>query len=610
MRLRNHIESRAGLGANLMSFGNAQSLIDLIAWVSVWKHRRKYKFPAHFRCPVGSRVALFCIVFSCALVAFSQPSPQSAEQEVESHWQMAQQYQRESRTDLAIVEYKAMIALDPKNVNARANLGVLLFFQGDYVTAAPNLRAALLLQHDLWKIEALLGICDRKIGGKDSWRNELEEAFPHLQDDKFKYEVGDELIAGYSSSGDLGKAKSIKNALAKIGQTALANEESNSARSSGTSSSVVTRTGLVGDSSCLGCHKDESASYAQTSHHLTSFQTGTHPLPGSFRMGSNVLVIHDAKTAIGQTGLLFRMDEKDLKAYETAVMGRAPHVETETESMDLVIGSGKRGQSYLYWDGDALYQLPISYWSDGGKWINSPGYTDGTADFTRPIDPRCMECHSTFIRPLTEGPKVNRYDRDSVVPGISCETCHGPGAEHASEMQTRLRLPSTNRPNKILNPAKFPRERQVDLCALCHNGTTSQEITPAFSYLPGEPLEEHVAVGHSPQPEHVSVHGNQVGLLERSRCYQASGSMTCSTCHNVHAPERPVAFYSAQCLTCHERKNCGLLAKLASSTTKNCIDCHMPVEPATAVMPVTAGKSVHAAMHNHWIKVHPELSAP
>jgi hypothetical protein len=529
-------------------------------------------------------------------------------QELEAHWQMAQQYQRENRPDLAVGEYKAMVALDPKNLNARANLGVLLFFEGDYASAALNLRVALNLQHDLWKIEAVLGICDRKIGKGSGWRDELEEAFPHLPDDRFKYEVGEELIAGYSSSGYLEKAKAMRDALVKIGQTDVADENSDSVQGVGASPSEIDRAGYAGDSSCLACHKAESDSYAQTSHHFTSFLAGAHPLPGSFREGSNALVIRNAKSAPDKPGLLFRMDEKDGNAYETAVMGLAPHVETETESIDVVIGSGKRGQSYLYWVGDALYQLPISYWSDGRKWINSPSYTDGTANFTRPIDPRCLECHASYIHPVTEGPKVNRYDRDTLVPGISCETCHGAGAEHASDMHARSGLNAHDTPDKILNPAKFSRERQIDLCALCHNGAAGQEVAPAFSYLPGEPLDEYVTQGHAAQPEHMDVHGNQVGLLQRSRCYQASTTMTCSTCHDVHAQGRSVATYSTKCLTCHEWKSCGISAKLGNRITRNCIDCHMPVEPTKAVMPVTAGRVERAAMRNHWIKVYPKSS--
>ena len=113
---------------------------------------------------------------------------------------------------------------------------------------------------------------------------------------------------------------------------------------------------------------------------------------------------------------------------------------------------------------------------------------------------------------------MNRYDRGSLVPSISCETCHGPGAEHASDMQVHSRFPSEGNLDKILNSSRFSRERQIDLCALCHNGPAGEEIAPAFSYLPGEPLDEHVAPGNAPQPEHVDMHGNQVGLLARSRC--------------------------------------------------------------------------------------------
>ena len=54
------------------------------------------------------------------------------------------------------------------------------------------------------------------------------------------------------------------------------------------------------------------------------------------------------------------------------------------ERIDLITGSGMRGQTYLFWQGDRLFELPVSYWSDGHRWINSPGYIDGTADFSRP----------------------------------------------------------------------------------------------------------------------------------------------------------------------------------------------------------------------------------
>ncbi len=38
----------------------------------------------------------------------------------------------------------------------------------------------------------------------------------------------------------------------------------------------------------------------------------------------------------------------------------------------------------------------------------------------------------------------------------------------------------------ILNPARFSRDRQMDLCAWCHAGH-GQPLLPSFSYLPGNP---------------------------------------------------------------------------------------------------------------------------
>src|SRR4030095_173451 len=48
-------------------------------------------------------------------------------------------------TWLAAGELQAVVALDPKNADARNNLGVLLFFSGDCAQAVPQLRAAVTL---------------------------------------------------------------------------------------------------------------------------------------------------------------------------------------------------------------------------------------------------------------------------------------------------------------------------------------------------------------------------------------------------------------------------------------------------------------------------------
>ncbi len=115
-------------------------------------------------------------------------------------------------------------------------------------------------------------------------------------------------------------------------------------------------------------------------------------------------MIADPATAGDNPGLYFKMEAKANGFYQTAVAGWPGQLKTRSEQMEVVIGSGVRGQSYLYWHGDRLYELPVSYWSEGSRWINSPGYKDGTMSFSRAVTPRCLECHATYIEPRSSGP--------------------------------------------------------------------------------------------------------------------------------------------------------------------------------------------------------------
>jgi tetratricopeptide (TPR) repeat protein len=151
-----------------------------------------------------SLLLLFLVIPAALSQAYS-----TLQQQVESHTHLAQQYLSEGKPELAIPELQAVVVLDPKNVVARGNLGVLIFFQGDYANAVPQLRAALSLQPDLWKIQALLGISEMRIHQDSAGRSDLAAAFPRLPEDKFKIDAGNDLITNYSSTGDLDKAAAI-----------------------------------------------------------------------------------------------------------------------------------------------------------------------------------------------------------------------------------------------------------------------------------------------------------------------------------------------------------------------------------------------------------------
>ena len=118
--------------------------------------------------------------------------------------QQVQKYLQDQKPELAIPVLREIASLDPKKLNARANLGVLLYFQGSYPEAIPHLRAALQMQPDLWRIEAL-----HVAGGIGLVAADLERAFANLDDRKFQIQAGLELVELYSASAQLGKALSV-----------------------------------------------------------------------------------------------------------------------------------------------------------------------------------------------------------------------------------------------------------------------------------------------------------------------------------------------------------------------------------------------------------------
>ncbi len=139
--------------------------------------------------------------------------------EMAAHRQRWQQYVRDKQPKLAILELQAMVALDPADVESRANLGVLLFFQGSYAEALPQLKAAIAIKPDLWRIRALLGIAERRTGDQQNGRADLEAAFPNITEEKLKIDVGRDLIESYAATDDLDKASDMIGALLKIQPT-------------------------------------------------------------------------------------------------------------------------------------------------------------------------------------------------------------------------------------------------------------------------------------------------------------------------------------------------------------------------------------------------------
>jgi hypothetical protein len=369
--------------------------------------------------------------------------------------------------------------------------------------------------------------------------------------------------------------------------------------------------GYAGDEACRNCHVKEFEGYDRTRHHRTSQLPSSSSILGKFSAGKNTMATFNPQVS-------FRMDAKGGTFFETAITGKPGQKKNRTERIGLVIGSGKKGQTYLYWRGDQLFELPVSYWTASDRWTNSPGYVDGSADFERPVTPRCLECHATSFTSLTAATGYH-FDKANFEPGISCERCHGPAAEHirmhaATSVRSNAEAATSAAsalPDSIaqLPPTGTDRARRIDVCAQCHGGI-GESVTPPFSFRPGEPLTNSIRLEPFDPRARVDVHGNQVALLEKSRCFQSSFSMTCATCHEVHSPEKEAASYSGRCLTCHKPEACPTFAKLPHQQPINCIDCHMPVQASKSLVLDIEDEQVGARVRTHWIRVYPNSVRP
>jgi Tfp pilus assembly protein PilF len=156
----------------------------------------------------GACSSLSLIFLYLAVPCFCQ-QVSDAQQTEDAHLREAHRLLSENKPAAAIPEFRAVVALDPSNIDARGNLGVLLFFAGNYKEAIPELREALRMKPDLWKIQALLGMGERRTGDTVAARADLEKSLPELQETKVHIEAGLELIELYTTTEDLDKASAV-----------------------------------------------------------------------------------------------------------------------------------------------------------------------------------------------------------------------------------------------------------------------------------------------------------------------------------------------------------------------------------------------------------------
>ena len=355
---------------------------------------------------------------------------------------------------------------------------------------------------------------------------------------------------------------------------------------------------FAGSSTCSSCHQEIYNGFVTTAHFHTTQPAAEETVMGSFEKGKNLFSYsYYSKVA---------MEERDSGLYQ--VEYDKNFEEKQAHRFDIIIGSGTRGQSYLSWRENGLIQLPVSFFTSANAWANSPGFSYYQPQFTRTISARCLECHSTYFKTLSQKNEQSPdFNRNQIIYGVQCESCHGPAKNHVVYHQQH---PGESKGKFIDNPATLSRQQKLDLCGFCHGGIR-QSLKPAFSFSPGDTLSKFFKSADTVvNSKDVEVHDNQYALLTLSKCFRMSKIMSCNTCHNTHQQERGnLALFSKRCMNCHNNDKgnfCKMAPALGNRITRNCIDCHMPQKQSKLLTLQLEGESKNtpSTLRSHVIAIY------
>ncbi len=146
-------------------------------------------------------LAVVVLLISAFAAMTAQTNPPGNTPEIRDHLHKAAIYLKQKDSDSAVKELDAVLALDPRNAEAYANLGVITFFRRDYQSAEKNLRKAVRIKPALVQSQALLAICEARLGNAGA-KKLLESSFSKLTEPQLRTQVGMELARLYQQGGD------------------------------------------------------------------------------------------------------------------------------------------------------------------------------------------------------------------------------------------------------------------------------------------------------------------------------------------------------------------------------------------------------------------------
>ncbi len=309
-----------------------------------------------------------------------------------------------------------------------------------------------------------------------------------------------------------------------------------------------------GPEACVKCHQEESH------QHATAMGRALEPVATS-----EILRAHPRLTF--RTGpYSYEVVRRGDQTFYTVTDGK----DTISEPILYSFGQGKAGQTYIFRHNGTFYESHLSFYRDVGALDFTIGYPrdvpsslDEAAGRAISMDEarHCFACHGTGAA------YGNQLELDRLIPGVTCEACHGPGVDHIAAMQAKK-----FQNERIFNPGGMGADELAqEFCGSCHRSAeqvSSNKLLRGLISVRFQPYRIFTSRSHDPDDKR----------------------MACTACHNPHEnPVQDMAFYDAKCFACHRSSQSLKSAATAKAETKEgrtskpcpvaqrlCVSCHMP----------------------------------
>jgi Cytochrome c554 and c-prime len=227
-------------------------------------------------------------------------------------------------------------------------------------------------------------------------------------------------------------------------------------------------------------------------------------------------------------------------------------------------GTGRVGQSYLFKKQDSsFFEARVTYFKSVGGLDFTPFRALLSASgieeaMDRPVGQpevmRCFGCHATASS------IGGHFDEAHLMPGVTCEACHGPGAAHVHAMGALATTSQEVKP-AIFNSGELRPTDAVEFCGACHSTWWDAKLAGVKG---------------------VSSARSAPARLVTSKCWgKGDARLVCTSCHDPHEQlQTDASAYDKVCLNCHASslgagKTTSHQSPACPVATSRCTTCHM-----------------------------------